>query len=81
MAWPLGSDEHRGNALGHFELAEVDVEAVGANQEVARREVVADMGAEDLGLELVGKEDGDDIGLLHRLGGRQRLEIVLTASS
>ena len=55
----------------------MDVEAVRADQHVARRKVVADVAAEDLALDFVGQEDGDDVGLFGGLGGRDGLETVL----
>ena len=39
-----------------------------------KRQVVADLAAEHVGLEFVGQQDGDHVALLGRLLGRHRLE-------
>ena len=53
------------------------VEPVRADQHVARRQVVANLAPKNLALNFVGQEDGDDVGLLGGLGGRDGLEPVL----
>ena len=50
---------------------------MGTDQQVAGREVVANVAAEDLALNFVGQEHGDDIGPLGRFGGRDGLETIL----
>jgi hypothetical protein len=71
---PLGSDQQRVDARRRLDLAEVDVEPVGAHQDVARPQVVADAGAVDIALDLVGQQDLDQVALVHRFFGAERLE-------
>jgi len=51
-----------------LDLAEVDVEAVGEGERRPLFEIRLDLLAVDLGLDLVGEEHHDDVGLGHRLG-------------
>ena len=74
MPRTFGSDQQRVDARRRFDLAEVDVEPVGAHQDVARPQVVADAGAVDIALDLVRQQDLDQVALVHRLFGAERFE-------
>ena len=56
---------------GRLDVAEPDVEAVAEEQRVAVLEVGRDRLGVDGALHLVGGEDDDEVGLLHRLGDGQ----------
>ena len=74
---PLGGDQGAIDALGRDDLAEVDVEPVRAEQQVAGLEVGLDVAGVDVALDLVGQEDVDQVARLGGLGGRDGLEPVL----
>ena len=74
---PLGATRALVDALGRDDLAEVDVEPVRAEQQVAGPEVRLDVAGVDVALDLVGQEDVDQVARLGGLGGRDRLEAVL----
>ena len=76
VARPLGGDQGAVDSLGRDDLAEVDVEPVRAEQEVARPKVRLDLAGVDVALDLVGQEDIDQVAGLGGLGGRHRLEAV-----
>ena len=64
MAGAFRGDEQRIDARRRLDLAEVDVEAVRAHQDVARLQVRPDVLAIDVALHFVGQQDVDDVGLL-----------------
>ena len=68
---PFGRDHEHVDALGRGDVAEADVEAVAEDQGVAGREVGLDGLGVELALLVVGRQDHDDVGLLHRLGRRE----------
>ena len=72
----MGGDHDRVHAFGRNDLAEMDVEAVAKGDDVARNQAGGDVLAVDLGLDLVGKENHDQVGLLGRFGGGNGLEAV-----
>ena len=57
MARALRRDERDVDALVRLDLVEVDREAVGEQQRVARRDAVLDLALPELALELVGEQD------------------------
>ena len=73
---PLGGDQGEVHALGRNDLAEVDVEPVRAEQQVAGPEVGLDLAGVDVALDLVGQEDIHQVAGLGGLGGGDRLEAV-----
>ena len=58
----------------------MQIEAVRAEHDVARREVVADRRAEDIALQFVGQQDDDDVGLLGASATVSGVKPSLTAS-
>ena len=74
---PHRRHQDRRHPLGHVQLAETHAETVGEHQHLARREIAANLVAEDFGLKFVGQQHGDDVGPPGGLGGRNRLEAVL----
>ena len=66
MAGPLGSDHGHIDTVGCFDLPEVDVEAVGKEQRVARPQVGCDVVAVDVGHVLIGYQHHHQIGPLGR---------------
>ena len=73
---PLGATRALSTPVGGHDLAEVDVEPVRAEQQVAGPEVRLDVAGVDVALDLVGQEDVDQVAGLGGLGGRDRLEAV-----
>ena len=76
MAGPLGGDQGAVHALGRHDLAEMNVEPVRTEQEVAGPEVRLDLAGVDIALDLVGQQDIHQVAGLGGLGGRDRLEAV-----
>ena len=76
MTGALGGDQNRTDAFGEVELAVVVVEAVGADEDITRREVVANLAAEDVALNLVGQKDRNEVALLDRFLRGNRREAV-----
>ena len=74
VAGTLGRDHPHVDALGRRDLLEVDVEAVRERERVAVDEVRRDVGLVDLLLLGVGQQHHDDVGLAHRVGGRQHAQ-------
>ena len=58
------------------DLAEVNVEAVRAHQQRALLQIRANLGFVDVSLHFIGQQNVNEIGLLDRIGNRQRLEAV-----
>ncbi len=81
VARALGGDQGGVDALGRDDLAEVDVEPVRAEQQVAGPEVGLDVAGVDVALDLVGQEDIDQVAGLGGLGGGDRLEAVASPRS
>ena len=77
VARPLGGHQGAVDSLGRNDLAEVDIEPVRAEQQVAGPEVRLDVAGVDVALNLVGQEDVDEVAGLGGLRGRDRLEAVL----
>ena len=63
MSRALGGDEQRIDSLRRFDLAKVDVEAVRAHQDVARLQMLGDVLPIHVGLDLVGQQNVDQVGL------------------
>jgi len=78
---PLGATSALSTPGGRDDLAEVDVEPVRAEEEVARSEVGLDVPCVDLALDLVGQEDVDQVARLGASAAGTRLEAVLVARS
>ena len=66
VAGAFRGDEQRVDAFGRLHVAEVDVEAVRAHEDVAGLQVGFDFLFVEVALQLVGDEDVDDVGLLWR---------------
>ena len=77
MPRALRGDEHHVVAGRGLDLPEVEVEAVAGHQHGALLEIRLDRRFVDVGGELVGEEDVDQIGLLDRILDAHRLEAVL----
>jgi hypothetical protein len=77
VARALGGDHDDVHVLRGLDDVEMDVEAVGPDEGLAGLEVREDVGLVDGLLDLVRKQDLDDVGLLGGLGGGDGLEAVL----
>ena len=86
MSGSFGSHEQGIDALGRFDLAEVQVEAVGAHQHVAWSQVGLDVGAEQIPLDFIGEQDVDDVRTaaclvdLHRLEAMADSKVIVLAT-
>ena len=76
VAGALGGDHEHVDAGGRGDVAEADVEAVAEDQGVAGGDVGLDLLGVQLPLDVVGGEDHDDVGLLHRLGGGEHAQAL-----
>ena len=74
VAGALGRDHADVDAGRRHDLLEVDREAVGEEQQVARRDPVGDLGLPDLGLLLVGQQDHHDVAAAGGFGDVEHLE-------
>ena len=72
----FGCHEQRVHAVGCFDLVEVDIEAVRAHQDVARRQLVANVVSVEVALHFVGQQDVDQVAASSRFVDRQRLKAV-----
>ena len=81
VAGALRRDQRDVDAGAGVDLAEVDREAVGEQQQVAGRDPVVDLGLPDLRLLLVGQQDHHDVAAAGGVGDRQHLEAVGLAPS
>ena len=77
MARPLGRDHKHVHVLGGFDLAEVDIEAVGEQQGLAGPQMGLDIPFVHGSLMFVRQQDHDHVGLFGGLGGGKGLEAVL----
>src|SRR5215211_2501381 len=68
VAGALGGDHGHVHGLGHLDVAEVDVEAVGEEQGVAGAEVGGDVASVQVPLHGVGDQHHDQVGPGRRLG-------------
>ena len=76
VSWALGSDEQSINTLWWLDLAEVEVEPVGAHQDVAWREIRLDVRAEQIPLDFIWQQYVDNVRLLAGFVDFQRLKTV-----
>ena len=76
MAGAFGCHQQRVDTLGGIDLAEVQVESVGAHEHIAWSKIRLDVRSIQIALDFVGKQNVDDVGIATRFVDLKRLEAM-----
>src|SRR5687768_10095243 len=76
MARPFRGDEQRVDTARWFHLAKVNIEAMGAHQDIARLQMGSHVSAINVSLNLIGEQNVDEVGFPHRLFDRLRVKAM-----